>query len=80
MIGAITSFSFANHALIDMNLPIEDQPYELFGPCDGYGGVVTIHLIVNCDGDSTPEFQGEVRTCASQAEELVGMWDDFCNN
>ena len=80
MIGAITSFSFANHALIDMNLPIDqNEPYDLYGPCDGYGGTLTINVTVNCDGDGTPEVQGSVVTCADQAVALIEHYKTLCD-
>jgi len=71
LVCAFASFAFAENASLEKNI-------EVPGPCDGYGGVVTINLTVNCDGDDTPEFQGTVNTCADQAIALVKTYKSLC--
>ncbi len=71
-ICAFVSFAFADSSSLG-------EVNQLNGACDGYGGTVTIHLTINCDGDNTPEFQGTIKTCADQAQALVETYYSLCD-
>lgn len=71
---AFASFAFADNSSLELRDVEKHQ-----SACDGHGGVVTIHMTVNCDGDSTPEFQGTIQTCADQALALIEQYQSFCD-
>lgn len=71
MLCAFASFAFADNSTLEKTI-------EVPPPCDGYGGVVTIHLTVNCNGDGSPEFQGTINTCADQAGALIETYQSLC--
>lgn len=73
LICAVVSFAFADSSAIDgSNGPT--------GPCDGYGGIVTFTLAIDCGGDGIYDFVGEIKTCRDQREALeFAYYEGYCS-